>query len=70
MTPTRLKRNLTPRRRQRGQAMAEYVVIGLILTTALFVPVPGITPAQTAGQMLSSRIHALYDNLSFFLSLP
>ncbi len=57
-------------RTQRGQAMVEYLVVGVALAVALFVPVPGIQPAQTAGQMLASKIHDLYDNLTFFFSLP
>jgi hypothetical protein len=58
------------RRDQRGQSMVEYLVIGVALTIALFFPVPGVNPPQTVGQMLAGKIHDLYDNLTFFLSLP
>ncbi|HUI60949.1 MAG TPA: hypothetical protein VLX90_12030 [Steroidobacteraceae bacterium] len=57
-------------RHQRGQGMVEYLVVGTALAVALFVPVPGVQPAQTVGQMLAGRIHDLYYNLTFFLSLP
>lgn len=57
--------------RQRGQAMTEYLAIGLVLVIALFlVPVTGSNPPQTVAQFLAGRIHDLYDNISFFLSLP
>ena len=58
------------RRYQHGQAMVEYLIIGAALAVALFVPIPGLKPAQTVGQLLGSKIHDLYDNLTFFLSLP
>jgi len=58
-------------RHQRGQAMAEYLGIGVLLVTALFIfPVTGSNPPQTVGQFLAGRIHDFYDNISFFLSLP
>ena len=57
-------------RYQRGQGTVEYLVIGFVLAMALFIPVPGVQPAQTVGQMLAGRIHDLYDSLTFFLSLP
>jgi hypothetical protein len=60
----------TARYTQRGQAIVEYVVIGFVLSVALFTPVPGIDPPQTVGQLLAGKIHDLYDNLTFFLSLP
>lgn len=55
---------------QHGQALVEYTVVCMALALALFVPVPGVDPAQTVGQMLAGKIHDLYDNLTFFLSLP
>lgn len=57
-------------RRQRGQAMVEYLVIGAALAAALFVPIPGVQPAEPVGQLLAGKIHDFYDNLTFFLSLP
>jgi hypothetical protein len=48
----------------------EYIVICTAMTVAFFTPVPGLNPAQTVGQLLAGKIHDLYDNLSFFLSLP
>ena len=57
-------------RNQRGKAMIEYLIIGVALAVALFVPIPGLKPAQTVGQLLGTKIHDLYDNLTFFLSLP
>jgi hypothetical protein len=69
MTSTPNTRLASLQRSQRGQAMPEYLVIALLLTIALFiVPVSGTQ--QTVGQFLASRIHDLYDNVSFFLSLP
>ena len=62
--------NPTPIRFQRGQAIVEYMVIGFLLSLALFAPVPGITPSQTVGQLLAGKIHDFYDNVTFFLSLP
>jgi Flp pilus assembly pilin Flp len=59
-----------PRRHQRGQAIVEYTIIGFLLSIALFTPVPGITPSQTAGQLLAGAIRAFYDNVTYFLSLP
>jgi hypothetical protein len=70
MKPMPSIRLQTRQRNQRGQAMTEYLVIGIFLTAALFAPVPGINPPQAVGQLLASKIHDLYDNLSFFLSLP
>jgi hypothetical protein len=58
------------RHTQRGQAIVEYMIIGVVLSVALFAPVPGIQPSQTVGQLLAGKIHDLYDNLTFFLSLP
>jgi hypothetical protein len=58
------------RRTQRGQAIVEYMIIGFLLSVALFAPVPGIAPSQTVGQLLASKIHDFYDNVTFFLSLP
>jgi Flp pilus assembly pilin Flp len=55
---------------QRGQALLEYTVIAVILAASLLAPVPGVTPSQTVGQLVSGKIHDLYDNISFFLSLP
>jgi hypothetical protein len=55
---------------QRGQSMIEYAVVCVALAVALLVPVPGIQPPQTVGQLLASRVHDLYDSLTFFLSLP
>ena len=54
---------------QHGQSMLEYVVVCFALAAALLVPVPGIQPPQTVGQLLAAKIHDLYDNLTFFLSL-
>jgi hypothetical protein len=58
------------RRGLRGQSMVEYVVVCAALAAALFVPLPGSQPRQAVGQLLASKIHDLYDNLTFFLSLP
>jgi hypothetical protein len=63
-------RNPRSRRRQRGQAVIEYLVIASLLSGALFLPVPGIQPSATVGQLLAAKIHDYYDNLTFFLSLP
>jgi hypothetical protein len=57
-------------RAQRGQSMTEYLVVAGALAAALFFPVPGITPSATVGQLLAGKIGDLYDNLTFFLSLP
>jgi hypothetical protein len=59
-----------PFRRQSGQSIVEYAVVCVALAAALLVPVPGIQPPQTVGQLLAGKIHDLYDNLTFFLSLP
>jgi hypothetical protein len=58
------------RRGLRGQSMVEYVIVCAALAAARFVPLPGSQPQQAVGQMLASKIHDLYDNLTFFLSLP
>ena len=56
--------------KQRGQAMVEYTIIALLLGIALFAPIPGVTPSQTVGQLLAGTIHDLYNNVTFFVSLP
>jgi Flp pilus assembly pilin Flp len=56
-------------RYQSGQSMIEYTVVCAALAIALFVPVmPG--SSQTLGQLLAGKIRDLYNNLTFFLSLP
>jgi hypothetical protein len=55
---------------QRGQAMTEYLVIGVALALALFIPVPGSQPVESVAQMAAGRIHDFYLYLTFFLSLP
>ncbi|HUI61162.1 MAG TPA: hypothetical protein VLX90_13120 [Steroidobacteraceae bacterium] len=59
-----------PLRRQKGQSMVEYAVVGVALATALLVPVPFVQPPQTAGQLLAGQIRAFYNAVTFFLSLP
>ena len=56
-TPTRC-------RRQRGQAMIEYVILCCVLALCLFA-------AQApAGKQLALAIHDFYADLTLFLSLP
>jgi hypothetical protein len=66
------RRKLIPsgKRKQRGQSMVEYTAIAFVLGVALFAPIPNLTPSQTVGQLLAGKIHDLYDNVSFFVSLP
>jgi len=58
------------KRKQCGQSMVEYTAIAFVLGVALFAPIPNLTPSQTAGQLLAGKIHDLYDNVTFFVSLP
>jgi Flp pilus assembly protein TadG len=55
---------------QRGQSMVEYAIICTVLTLALFVPIPGSQPPQSAAQMLADALRQSYRALSYFLSLP
>jgi len=56
-----------PRRRQRGQAMTEYIVIAAGLIAALFfVDVNG----KTMAQFLVDMIRLFFTNLTYFISLP
>jgi len=56
-------------RLQLGSATIEYAIVCVALAVALLAPVmPGTS--QTAGQLLASKIRDLYNNLTFFLSLP
>jgi hypothetical protein len=53
--------------RQRGQAMIEYVVIGSVLVSALFiVDIDG----KTGAQYLADMFKAFFRNFSYYLSLP
>jgi len=52
----------------RGQAVAEYLVLCLVLVAVLFMPIPGT--GQAAGALLAGKIHDFYTYLTFFLSLP
>jgi len=54
--------------RVRGQAVAEYLVLCLVLVAVLFMPIPGT--GQAAGALLAGKIHDFYTYLTFFLSLP
>lgn len=62
------KVGLSLRRRQSGQSMVEYAVIGTILVSALFFPLPG--SQETVSQLLCDAIRNFYSSLSLFLSLP
>lgn len=55
---------------QRGQSMAEYIVICTVLVLALFTPIPGSQPRMSAAQMLADALRQFYRALSYFLSLP
>lgn len=54
-------------RLQRGQATIEYAIVGAGLAGALFV---AEFNGQTAAQYLAAAVHAFFQNLSFYLSLP
>jgi Flp pilus assembly protein TadG len=55
---------------QRGQSMIEYTLVCVVLTLALFAPIPGSQPPQSAAQMLADALRQFYRALSYFLSLP
>lgn len=55
-------------RLQGGQSLIECTIVCAVLAIALFTPLPGQT--QPAGQLLASKVRDLYNNLTFFLSLP
>jgi hypothetical protein len=62
-----------PRRRPRGQALMEYVIVCVALALALFVPVPGDTGPQgprTTVQILLDAFGSAYARFSHAVSLP
>ena len=60
-------------RRQRGQAMVEYVVVCAALVFALFVPIKDANSpdkARTTVEILIDAMKLAYQRISFALSIP
>jgi Flp pilus assembly pilin Flp len=57
----------SPSRPQRGQAMVEYAVIGMVLAAALFF---FEFNGKTGAQYLTDMIRGFFRNLTYFISLP
>jgi hypothetical protein len=56
------------RRDMRGQALTEYLVVGLALAIAFFlVPVEN---GRTLSQITSDMVRLFFQNLTYFISLP
>ena len=55
------------RRRQRGQSMVEYAIVGGVLVAALFV---ADYNGQTIAEFLASVIRMFFRNLTYYVSLP
>ncbi|MBV8659955.1 MAG: hypothetical protein JO142_19215 [Burkholderiales bacterium] len=60
------------RKRQTGQSMMEYLIIGSIVAIALFIPFQdaGDTQSRSALERMTNAIQTAYAKFSYAISLP